>query len=339
LRRLFLLPLFLLILLIPAFLVINREIFSSRKVNLEIRVDRGESLKEVTERLKEFNVVEHPQLLYYWGRLKGIQIKAGCYRISGVKSPTEILEELTKGSPCLRKFTVPPGSDVFILDSLMSKSGICRKGEVLKLSKSKEFLRKLEVPSLDGYMFPDTYYINESSDCKQVIEVTVKRMKEELSKLMRNYTPPEKVRRALKEIDKNKVLTVASIVEKETSISEEKPLISAVIYNRLIRRMKVQCDPTVIYSLELKGIFKKNLTYKDLEVKSPFNTYIVGGLPPHPICNPSLESIKAALYPANVDYLYFVANGEGGHVFSRMYNQHLKNVRKFRKKWQRRRDL
>jgi len=305
-----------------------------REVNFHLKIKKGESLKRVIEELSSLGVVKHPSLIYYYLRLKGEKIKAGCYKVEGKKNVVEIFQEFEKGSPCLKKFTIPPGSDVFTLDSLLHKEGICKRGEVLKLSKDKNFLKKLSIPSLDGYLFPDTYFVNEDSNCKDSIEEAVKEFKERVFPLFESYTPPEKVRRALKKPTPEEIITVASIVEKESSFEKEKPLISAVIYNRLARGMKIQCDPTVIYALKLKGIFKKSLNYRDLRVKSPFNTYVVKGLPPHPICNPSLSSIKAALYPAQVDYLYFVSNGRGRHVFSKSYNQHVKNVMKYRKNGQ-----
>ncbi len=338
-KRVFILLLITLILafitgILGFFYIFNHEIREKREVKLSLRIERGTSLKEIVEILHRKGVIERPEFLYYWARYWGIKPKAGCYRIEGNLSPEELLRELEREAPCLKSFTVPPGSNVFLLDSLLAQRGICRKGEIVELSQNRKFLEKLQIPALDGYLFPDTYFINEKDGCKKAVKVAVSRFKEIVLPLFESYSPPPKVRKALKNPDLNQIITVASIVEKETSIPEERPLIAAVIYNRLIRGMKLQCDPTVIYALELKGKRVKRLTYKDLETPSPFNTYYTAGLPPAPICNPSLESVKAALYPADVDYLYFVATGKGGHVFSRSYNQHLKNVEKLRK-WRR----
>ena len=316
------------------FLLLKKEVLEKKEVSLTLKVKEGTSLKELIEELHSKGIVEHPQLIYYWARYETFEPKAGCYSIKGKLSLNEIFKEFEKGSPCLKKFTVPPGSDLFVLDKLFTKEGICEKGELLSLSKDKRFLKELGVPSLNGFLFPDTYYINEKDNCRKAVEVAVKRFKEVVEPIFRNYTPPRKVRDALGKPNLLQIITIASIVEKETSIPSERPLIAAVIYNRLKRGMELQCDPTVIYALKLKGKDVKRLTYRDLKVPSPYNTYYVKGLPPYPICNPSLSSIRAALYPADVNYLYFVATGRGGHVFSKSYNQHLKNVEKFRK-WQR----
>ncbi|RKQ60601.1 UPF0755 protein [Thermovibrio guaymasensis] len=314
-----------------SFLYVRQELFKERYVSLHFEVKRGETLKEVVDRLSKEGVTDEPTLLYYFGRYKGIEVKSGCYDIKGKLSPVEVLKELTEGRPCLKSFTIVPGSNIFEVDKLLSQKGFCKEGEVLKLSKDKSFLKGLKVPSLEGFIYPDTYFVNRESSCREVLKVAVSRFHSVVDPLFKNYTPPDRVKKALKDVDLIKIVTVASIVEKETSLKEERPLIAAVIYNRLKRGMKVQCDPTVIYALKLKGVEKERLLYKDLTVNSPYNTYLYSGLPPGPICNPSLSSIEAALYPADVNYLYFVANGRGGHTFSRSYNQHLKEVRKYRK--------
>lgn len=325
-----LIPLAILLLLIPVFLF-TKSVFERKNVNFYLRIEKGENLKQIVKELSKLGLIDYPEPTYYYLKLVGTDLKAGCYRVKGKKNLLEIFQEFKKGTPCLKKFTIPPGSDVFTLNLLLSKKGICKKGEVLNLSRDEKFLKELKIPSLDGYLFPDTYFVNENADCKDSLKEAVREFREEVLPIFENYKPPERVRRALKTPTLNEIITVASIIEKESSCDEEKPLIAAVIYNRLSRGMKIQCDPTVIYSLKLKGIFKERLTYKDLKVKSPFNTYLVSGLPPHPICNPSLNSIRAALYPANVDYLYFVSNGHGRHVFSKSYNQHVKNVARYRR--------
>ncbi|WP_457680654.1 endolytic transglycosylase MltG [Thermovibrio sp.] len=331
-------------LLIPLFITISsltggylffkRELFFKKEVNLKLEVKRGERIREVLNRLKEEGVIDYPQVAYYYWKFKKLRLRAGCYEFKGELSVSEVLKELQKGSPCLKSFTIIPGETIFDVDRELSREGFCKEGEVLKLSKDESFLKELKIPTLEGFLYPDTYLVNRKASCREVIKVAVKRFHEVFDPIYRSYKPPNLVKEALKNPTPLKLITVASIVEKETALRKERPLVAAVIYNRLIKGMKVQCDPTVIYALRLKGIEREKLTYKDLKVKSPYNTYLVKDLPPTPICQPSLSSIEAALYPAKVKYLYFVANGKGGHTFSKSYNQHLKAVRKYRE-WQR----
>ncbi|TCK04653.1 endolytic transglycosylase MltG [Phorcysia thermohydrogeniphila] len=319
----------LLISLISLFAIsyVDRALFSKKPVSLSLRVERGTSVKALLKELKERNVVDNPLLAYIYLRLKELKIKEGCYDLRGNLSTVEVLKELSKGRPCLKKVTIPEGSDIFDLDRILSKEGFCKSGEVLSLSEDKGFLSELQIPHLEGYVYPDTYFVNEKASCKDVIRTAVSHFKRVTGKLFSEYTPPRLVKKALGEVTEEKLLVVASIVERETNVKEEKPIIAGVIYNRLIRGMKLQCDPTVYYAYKKAGIKKKKLHRGDTSFPSPYNTYYVKGLPPTPICNPGIDSIKAAMYPEETRYLYFVA-AEKGHIFSTSYNQHLKNIRK-----------
>jgi UPF0755 protein len=309
---------------------VYRSLNEKRKINVNIRIERNQSTREVLERLKELNAIENERILYFWIRYKHIPIKAGCYRLKGTYSPVEIVRELMKGSPCLTKITIPEGTDIFDVDKILSEKGFCRKGEVLKLSKDKEFLNFLRLKFLEGYIFPDTYYVRENASCKEIVEETVKNFDRKTKSFFKDYDPPEIVKRGLKEVTRDKILIVASIVEKETSLLEEKPIIAGIIYNRLIKGMKLQCDPTVFYAYKVAGIEKEKLHRGDTLFPSPYNTYYIKGLPPTPICNPGLDSIRAAIYPEKTQYLYFVAK-KRGHIFSKSYNQHLKLIGKILK--------
>jgi len=327
-----LLPFFLLISLLSLFLLsVKKFLFEIKRVSLYVEVKKGETVKDVAKKLESLGVVSDWRPLYYFMRVAGIYPKEGCYKIEGFYSPAEISRFLTAGSPCLKSFTILPGYDIFDVNRVLYEKGFCEKGEVLALSRDKEFLKELSVPFLEGFLFPDTYLVNRNSDCREALRFAVNNFKEKVYPLFDGYSPPEKVKRALSPVTITSILKVASIVEKETPSQEEKPVIAAVIYNRLIKGMKLQCDPTVFYAYKLKGINKEKLHKGDTLFPSPFNTYYVSGLPPTPICNPSLSSIKAAMYPAEVDYLYFVSMGNGRHAFSKSYNQHLKLVRKYLK--------
>ncbi|SMP10602.1 UPF0755 protein [Desulfurobacterium pacificum] len=322
-----LLPFLAVLLFISTFITYAlRDFLFPKEVNVKLKIKKGESVKQVIERLKEQNVISHVLPVYIWVKLKKLKVKEGCYEFSGKLTAGEILEEFTKGHPCLVSFTIRPGDDLFSVDKTLSQTGICSKGEVLKLSKDKDFLKKLNIPFLEGYLFPDTYKVAQEANCRKALSVPVKEFKDRVYPLFEGYNPPPLVKKALKKVTLPKILIVASIIEKETSNEKEKPLIASVIYNRLTKGMKLQCDPTVFYAYKMAGIEKKRLHRGDVDFPSPYNTYYVRGLPPTPICNPSLSSIKAAMYPAKTQYLYFVAYGNK-HLFSKSYNQHLKLIR------------
>jgi len=309
------------------FSYVDKTLFSKKPIFLYFRIEKGASVKSIIKKLERKGIVEDALLAYVYVRFKGLSLKEGCYLLKGVYSTVDILKEFTKGTPCLVKVTIPEGTDIFGVDKLLSEKGFCNKGEVISLSKDRFFLKELQIPYLEGHIYPDTYFVNEKASCKEVIKTAVFRFKKVVGNLFSGYTPPKLVKRALKDVSKEKLIIVASIVEKETSIKEEKPLIAGVIYNRLVKKMKLQCDPTVYYAYKVAGIKKNKLHKGDTSFPSPYNTYYIKGLPPSPICNPGIESIKAAMFPKETHYLYFVA-GEKGHIFSTSYNQHLKNIRK-----------
>ncbi len=313
--------------LVSFYLSLNNILSKKQYLKTHLRVYTGESLKSVIKKLEKEGFVENGNLLYYWARWKGIKLKEGCYSFNGNYSPVQVLRKLTTGSPCLVSFTIPEGSNIFDIDRILYSKGFCRKGEVISLSKNKSFLESLSLPCLEGFLYPDTYFVREKADCKEVIKVVVREFKSKVYPLLTTYTPPSLVKKALGDITLKKILIVASIVEKETNLKSEKPLIAGVIYNRLKKKMKLQCDPTVLYAYKIAGLEKRKLHKGDTSFPSPFNTYYVNGLPPTPICNPGLDSIKAAMYPKETDYLYFVSNGKK-HLFSKSYNQHLKLIRK-----------
>ena len=175
---------------------------------------------------------------------------------------------------------------------------------------------KANIKSLEGFLFPDTYSFNKNEKPEFVIDTMVKRFREVFDQIEGSQFH-----------DEVEVVTRASIIEKETPLNSEKPLVSAVIDNRLKIGMRLACDPTVIYALGDE--FDGNLTKKDLKYQSPYNTYVVSGLPPGPIASPGKESLEAAMNPANVNYLYFVSKGDGSHYFSDNYRSHVNAINKY----------
>jgi UPF0755 protein len=249
---------------------------------------------------------------------------------NGSFSETGIIKKLSEGSPCYIEVTIPEGKDIYYVNHVLYDVGICKKNGVLSLSSNKTFLSSLGIPCLEGFMFPDTYKLVKGQSCKMAITEMVSNFKRKVLPLFYSYKPPDIVIRAFSNrVTVKKLITLASIIERETSNSSEKPLIASVFYNRLVKGMKLQSDPTVFYAYKKKGIFKEKLHKGDTDVKSPFNTYYVKGLPPTPICNPGIDSILAAMHPARSNYLYFIAREDRkGHYFFKSYNGQLRILRK-----------
>ncbi|TAL25692.1 MAG: endolytic transglycosylase MltG, partial [Nitrospirae bacterium] len=202
------------------------------------------------------------------------------------------------------------------------EKNIADKETFIKFSRDEDFLQtyNINAPSLEGYLFPDTYKLPKGIEPENALGMMVNGMREK-------YT--DKLRQRAKELGftENQVLTLASIIEKEAIINSERPLISAVYHNRLKKRMLLQADPTAIYGIKSS---KEKITMSDLKRKTPYNTYVIAGLPPGPIASPGLKSIEAALYPADAPYLYFVSNNDGTHQFSVTPEEHLSAVKAYR---------
>ena len=184
-----------------------------------------------------------------------------------------------------------------------------------------DFLNEKDIKTLEGFLYPSTYYFDEDSNPKDIIKEMVKLFD-------KNYTEELQNKQKERKLTLQEVVNLASIVEKEAVLDEDRPIIASVFYNRLEKDMPLQSDATLQYIFDAR---KKRMTYNDLKIDSPYNTYIEKGLPPTPIANPGIKSIEAVLYPEETDYLYFVADIDGGNVYSKTYEEHQKNVAKYRK--------
>ncbi len=294
--------------------------------NLRVRVEKGENLRSLLRKLKnragfsDFDLV----LLYYYARVSGKdRIKSGTYLALKGESLLSFLKKVNSGRAILIRVTIPEGFNSYQIGELLDKKRVCRYEDFIRYAFSRLTAEKYGIHSdrVEGFLFPDTYEFSEDMNAEQVIRVMVENF-------WKHY--PEEFKKREKELgwDTYRVVTLASIIQKETSKVEEMPLVSAVYHNRLKKGMLLQADPTVIYGLYPN--FDGNLKKKDLLDRSNrWNTYVYKGLPPTPICNPGLLAIKAALYPASVDYLYFVAKGDGTHYFSRTYEEHRKAVYRY----------
>jgi peptidoglycan lytic transglycosylase G len=282
----------------------------------EVRVEQGDSLATVVRKLREQKIISNGLFFSLWARLSGAEkkIHQGLYRFEGSVSPREVLERLVMGKGIFQTVTIPEGLTVKEIAELLEKMQIANKDKFLVAANDANFLATLGLQDkgIEGYLFPSTYYFIPATSEHEIILT--------MAEQFRKVSQPILAQRAgATELTTHEILTLASMIEKETGVEAERPLVSAVFYNRLRHQMPLQSDPTVIYGLK---DFNGNLTRKDLNDPNPYNTYRIAALPPGPICNPSLSSIRAALHPAAVPYLYFVSKNDGTHLFSETIEAH-----------------
>ena len=296
-----------------------------------VNIPQGSSLKKISYILEEKDVIEGSFKFMLLARLKNAEhnIKSGEYSITGPMSANEILDKLTRGEVITHAVTIPEGSTVFDIARIVEQVGHGSADLILQKANDAAFIKSLglDYESLEGFLFPDTYKFSKGTVPEVILEKMVARFKEV-------FYPELKGRVAESGLSEKDLITLASLVEKETALHSEKPLIAAVFLNRLKKRMRLECDPTVVYGLKLeKPEFRSRLKKKHLLKKTPYNTYQVFGLPPGPICNPGLESIKAVLRPARGNnYLYFVSMNNGAHKFSRTLKEHNRAVAQYQKR-------
>lgn len=300
-----------------------------------VRVLKGESLRGMAERLAQDGVLRTPRFLVALAVLRGqsARIKAGEYLVEGSISPRVLLDDLVSGRTRLVAVTIPEGFSLAEIARRVEQVGAGHAALFLTLTRDPAFIATLQTglpnppPTLEGLIFPETYHVQPGSSERGLILAAVAAFRERVGPLLK--TKPSRGK-----LSPYEVLTLASIIEKETGAGSERPLISAVFHNRLKAHMRLASDPTVIYGI---SDFDGNLTRKHLRAKTPYNTYKVAGLTPTPIASPGLESIQAALAPAQVNYLYFVAKGDGTHFFSQDFETHQRAVWRYQIKPHRRR--
>jgi UPF0755 protein len=291
-------------------------------------VGKGSNLRTISEQLEKQGVVKHWYSLYYLSKFKGdsaaLKILAGEYELSPGYTPQKIFEVLTSGKIVQHPLTIPEGVNVHDVAQLMAKTGLVSLEDAQRALSDRNLMLQLDIPALtpEGYLYPETYNFSRPINAEQIVSRVVQEGMKKMDDGIRGWQD------RAKEIGFTpyQMLTLASIIEKETSKSEERGLIASVFHNRLRIGMPLQSDPTVIYGIP---DFNGNLTKEDLKTPGPYNTYLNTGLPPTPICNPSLDSLKAALYPEETDYLYFVGKGDGSHHFSATYKEHQQAVKNF----------
>ena len=291
--------------------------------NMAVNIPSGQTFKITTNILFKAGIIKSPFKFNMVARLKGYdkQLKAGEYALAASMSPIEILEKLVKGEVKLYKLTVPEGLNIYQIAELVAQEGFAEQAVFIESATDAAFAREHGLPaeSFEGYLYPETYYFPKSVSTKTIVSSMVKRFR-----LV--FKPEWEERGQQLGFSIHQVVTLASIIEKETGAPFERSLISSVFHNRLKKKMRLESDPTVIYGLKN---FDGNLNRKHLETLTPYNTYKIRALPPGPISNPGNESLEAALYPADTEYIYFVSKKNNTHQFSTNFNDHNQAVRKY----------
>ena len=289
-----------------------------------IIIPRGASFGQATDSLAGAGLVGYPKLFRLYGRVTGgdRNIKPGTYLLKHGTPWTAIISALNGGHGLVNTVTIPEGYTVAQLTPLLAKTLRVPADSVTAAITDTALLARLDVPNktLEGYLFPDTYAFPLGTTARQAV-------REMVYSFERRWRPDWDSSASELKINRNDLVTMASIVEKEARVPEERPVIAAVYYNRLKRGMLLQADPTVQYAL---GHHVGRVLYKDLTIDSPYNTYVHKGLPPGPVASPGVASLAAAANPANVPYLYFVATRDGHHEFRMTLEQHTDAVREVR---------
>jgi len=288
-----------------------------------VEIPPGAGPASIARRLAESGVIRDPYsfriALAKSGQARRLQ--AGEYRFDRPMNSHEVIEKIAKGDVFLRPITFPEGLTIRQMAEIYERDGGGKKADFVHASRNAALIHDIDpmAQDLEGYLFPDTYRLPRRATADQLVERMVTGF--------RDVMTPELVQKAAaRGSSVRELITLASLVEKETAKPGERPVVAAVYANRLKIGMGMQCDPTVIYALEKAGQYTGNLTRDDLRFDSPYNTYKYAGLPPGPIASPGRASIEAAASPADVPYLYFVSRNDGSHVFSATLEEHNRNV-------------
>ncbi len=284
----------------------------------------GTSSTEIAEQLKQQEIIRSEYIFVALRVVKGGTLKAGEYRFDHPVRMEEVWNQLARGDVYTVALTIPEGSNLFDIAAKVEAAGLGSKTAFIEATKQDVgLISDLDptAPSLEGYLFPDTYRFARHTEPQEMMAAMVKRFRQAAQRIGLSS-------------DYHRTVTLASLVEKETPIDAERALVASVFVNRLYRNMPLMTDPSVIYAALLEGRYRGTIYQSDLQADSSYNTYRHAGLPPGPICNPGLKSLEAALHPAETNYLYFVAAGadpSGRSRFSATLEEHAKDVEAYRR--------
>lgn len=295
----------------------------TRNVNVVVDIPTGASFWKSMKILDQAGLIKNRFFFYNLAVIQRarLKIRAGEYEFSTLITPWEMMKKLKRGDVKVYKITVREDLSLREIAEILDKEKLINKEIFFEMASDKEFLESLNIKadSIEGYLFPDTYYFNRSMNTHQIMKTMVDTFRKKVT--------PEMILEANKRgLSEHQFVTFASMIGKESGNNEEKPKISAVFHNRLKKRMPLQSDPTAVYDLD---DFAGKVLRSHLKRKSPYNTYLIQGLPPGPIANPGLDSLRAVLKPATVDYLYFVSKNDGTHNFSSSLAEHHQAVKQY----------
>lgn len=291
--------------------------------SVTVVIAKGTTLEGINVKLAESGLVAEDIRFLLLARYLGVatKLQAGEFALHRGQTPKGLLLELVSAKPIQHPVTIPEGLVIDEIAEIFAADGWCDKEEFNRLARDTEFLKTLglgQYPSLEGYLYPDTYYLtHQGHDAADLIRMQVRRFSAVWDEISKENSS---------ELSSFEILTLASMVEKEAGKADERPVIAGVFMNRLARGMRLQSDPTVVYGIEN---FSGRLSKTDLRTPTPYNTYTLNRLPAGPICNPGKGSIYGVLHPEKTDYLYFVSKGRGRHHFSKNLREHNRAVYKY----------
>ena len=307
--------------------VLHEPVLVDPEVTVEVRP--GASLKDLAASLETRGVVRSGLVLAALARWRGVdtQIRHGRHVFDGALTPDMVLDELASSPKPTIRITIPEGLRFDEIAELLEEQGVASAKDYHQAVCAPEFLARAgaapEANCAEGYLFPDTYDLTPGMTAAAIADMQLRRFRQQLDERL-DGAGVEGVP------DRNRLITLASIIEKETARGEERTLVASVMHNRIRRGMKLQTDPTVIYGIIHAGQpWDGNITRRHLTDPTPYNTYTIPSLPPGPICNPGVAAVVAAIEPEESDYLYFVARGDGSHEFTRSYAEHQRAVRRY----------
>ena len=304
-----------------------------RQPAVRVTVEPGSGTREIVGDLASAGVIRDQTILLLWLSVtgQGKSLKAGDYEFKSPISPLEAIDKIRRGDVASRRVTVPEGMNRFAIAQLLAdKTGLGSRERFLALTGQPGAIKDLDpdAQTLEGYLFPDTYDFTVKTTPEELVAQMVARYRAVY------FSKPEIAQRAAERgLTLHQTMTVASMIEEEAKVDDERPIISSVFYNRLARNMKLASDPTFVYAAIMANDYDGDVNNPRHRARlSPYNTYVFDGLPPGPIANPGVKSIEAALAPASTSYLYFVVNGhDGHHKFSTTVEEHERAVEEYRR--------